>query len=67
MSGSRPQYPSDEFIQAKLEEQILEEYELHGWATAVQFLSPIDILIMIEEDEIDETDVFTTTNKGVKS
>jgi hypothetical protein len=44
-------YPSDEWLQAQLEETVCEQYELHGWATAVSVANPLDILIMVEEDD----------------
>ena len=42
---------SDEYEQALRERQIEEAYELHGWATSISTASPLDILIMLEEDD----------------
>lgn len=53
MVGKRPEQDTDEFIQSRLEQQIREQCELHGWATAVSVANPIDILILFEEQEED--------------
>lgn len=41
----------DQLIQRELEKTVREQYELHGWAMAVSIADPVDILIMMEEDE----------------
>lgn len=56
MAADRPEFDTEEFIQYKLEKQIREQYELHGWGVAVHAINPLEILIMVEEEEIDETD-----------
>ena len=50
MAGNRPETDTEEFLQSRLERQIREQYELHGWATAVSVANPVDILIMLEEE-----------------
>jgi len=47
------------YLQSQLEEQIREQCELHGWATAVSVANPIDILIMLEEDEDEYNETFS--------
>jgi hypothetical protein len=59
MAGKRPEVDTEEFLQSRLERQIREHCELHGWATAVSVANPVDILIMIEEE--DENDGIQTT------
>lgn len=46
---SKPEIDTDEFLQSRLEKKVREQYELHGWATAVSVANPLDILIMFEE------------------
>lgn len=64
----RPEEDTDEFIQSRLERQIREQCELHGWATAVTVANPVDVLIFLEEQDeeenIDVTIHVTTTLKG---
>ena len=57
MAGKRPEVDTEEFIQNRLEKQIREQCELHGWATAVSVANPLDILILFEEqdEEIETT------------
>ena len=50
MAG-KPDTDTAEFLQSRLERQIREQYELHGWAMTVTIANPIDILIMIEEED----------------
>jgi hypothetical protein len=56
MAGKPDQY-SDEYLQSQVERQIREQCELHGWATAVSVANPVDILIMLEEDEDEYTEL----------
>ena len=51
---------TDEFLQRQLEKQIIEACELHNWATAISVANPVDILIMLEEDEDDISDIPAT-------
>ena len=53
MAGAKPDNNTEEFIQARLEIQICEQYDLHDWATAVSVANPIDILIMFEDQDED--------------
>jgi hypothetical protein len=53
MVGKRPEVDTEEFIQSRLEKQVREQCELHGWATAVSVANPVDILILFEEAELD--------------
>ena len=53
MTGKRPEVDTEEFIQHRLEKQIREQCELHGWATAVSVANPVDILILLEEEDED--------------
>ena len=57
MVGKRPEVDTEEFIQHRLEKQIREQCELHGWATAVSVANPLEILIMFEEqnEELEPT------------
>lgn len=60
----RPEQNTEESIQYRLEQQIREACELHGWATAVSVANPVDILIMIEEhdkgDELELNEIWST-------
>ena len=49
MAGKRPEVDTEEFLQSRLEKQVQEQYELHGWATAVSVANPLEVLIMLEE------------------
>jgi hypothetical protein len=51
--ATRPEQDTEEFIQSRLEQQIREACELHGWAAAVSVANPVDILIMIEDQDED--------------
>lgn len=53
-------YPSDEWLQAQCEKAVCEQYELHGWATAVTVQNPLEILIMVEDDEDSDINPFET-------
>lgn len=53
-------YPSDEWLQAQFEKTVCEQYELHGWATAITVANPLEILIMVEDDEDSDTNPFET-------
>lgn len=55
--GKRPEVDTEEFVQSRLERQIREQCELHGWATAVSVANPIDILILFEEEEAEYADL----------
>ena len=44
---------TSEYSQSLIEQQILEECELHGWATAVSVANPVEILIMFEDEDED--------------
>ncbi|RLA40287.1 MAG: hypothetical protein DRR42_26075 [Gammaproteobacteria bacterium] len=57
---------SEEFLQLKLEQQICEFCELHSWSTAVSVANPLDILIMLEEDEEDINKLPATNPKKSK-
>lgn len=64
MSGKRPEVDTEEFIQSRLEKHVREQYELHGWATAVSVANPLEILIMLEEEgEDDEPQIHIAKTK----
>lgn len=63
MSGKRPEVDTEEFIQSRLEKHVREQYELHGWATAVSVANPLEILIMLEEDKDDEPQIHIAKTK----
>ena len=48
-----PDKVSEEYLQSKLESQINEQYELHGWATGISSANPLEILIEFEEADED--------------
>ena len=54
--AEKPEAWSEEYSQYRLEKQIREQMELHGWATTVSVANPVDILILLEEeyDDINE-------------
>lgn len=62
MSGTAEYY--EEILRRQQERTICEEYELHGWATAVTVADPLEILIMIEEED-DEYQTKPNTVKGI--
>jgi len=47
--NNRPEFNTDEYNQSRLEKQINEQYELHGWATGISSANPLEILIEFEE------------------
>ena len=49
--NNRPEFNTDEYNQSRLEKQINEQYELHGWATGISSANPLEILIEFEEAE----------------
>jgi hypothetical protein len=53
MGGKRPEQDTDEFIQSLLERRIQEQCSLHDWAAAVSTANPLDVLMMLEEDDHD--------------
>ncbi len=53
MVGKRPEVDTEEFIQSRLEQQVREQCELHGWATAITVADPVDVLILLEEQDED--------------
>lgn len=61
---------SDEYVQGLLEQQIQNQYDLYDWGSGISTASPLDILIMLEdEDEDDEINFLNQSNtftiKGV--
>lgn len=56
MVGKRPEVNTEEFIQSRLERQVREQCELHGWATAITVANPVDILILLEEEDAEDID-----------
>lgn len=63
MVGKRPEQDTDEFIQSQLEKRIREQCELHGWATAISVANPVDILILLEDEQEEEFDQPTNQTK----
>lgn len=55
MAGKRPEVDTEEFIQSRLEQLIREQCELHDWATAVSVANPVDVLILLEETDEEES------------
>lgn len=55
MAGLPTKGWSEEYAQSLLEQQICEQCELHGWATAVSVANPLDILIMFEDEDKEYT------------
>ena len=66
--SNRPEVDTEEFILHRLERAVREQYELHGWATAVSVANPMEILIMLEEewdgDEVVMNETKPTRIKG---
>lgn len=55
----------EEFLQRRLEEAIIEQCELHNWATAISVANPLNILILLEEENQD-IDYNGTTNNVIE-
>ena len=56
---------SDEFLQSRLERQIIEQCELHNWATSITVANPVDILIMMEDEDEDVLEHFETESNVI--
>jgi hypothetical protein len=48
---------SDEFINMRIEQQIIAQLERHEWATAVSVADPLDILILFEDEDQEITNI----------